>query len=156
MDNHEMIRQLLKCYETKRLLRDSKHHEYYNKNKREDLWREISQPMKLPVKDLKKKMTSLLRSHRRERSKENKSQVTGSGMFLLSQRFNSCSLKTNKILSCVHNCECTGLLLGCMTFSSESSQYYDILCCYDFCFYDNDCKINYWLHWVPREGHLSK
>ncbi|KAG8273161.1 hypothetical protein J6590_027496 [Homalodisca vitripennis] len=56
---------------------DSKHPEYYNKNKREDLWREISQSMNVSVKDLKKKMT-LLESYRRERSREKKSQVTGS------------------------------------------------------------------------------
>jgi len=78
-----MIGQLVKCYERKRLLWDSKHPEYYNKHKREDLWREISLSMNVSVKDLKKKMTLLLGSYRRERSREKKSQVTGSGMFII-------------------------------------------------------------------------
>ncbi|XP_031338805.1 uncharacterized protein LOC116167519 [Photinus pyralis] len=79
MDNHDVIRELVKCYESKRVLWDSKHPEYYNKNKREDLWREISVSMNISVKELKKKMTSLLGSYRREKSREKKSQVTGSG-----------------------------------------------------------------------------
>lgn len=83
MDNHDMIRELVKCYESRRLLWDSKNPEYYNKNKREDLWQEISVSMNVSVKELKKKMTSLLGSYRREKSREKKSQITGSGKFLI-------------------------------------------------------------------------
>lgn len=54
MEN-ELIHQIIKCYENQRLLWDSKHPEYYNKNKREDQWREIGIKVNVSVKELKKK-----------------------------------------------------------------------------------------------------
>ncbi|KAG8300552.1 hypothetical protein J6590_073769 [Homalodisca vitripennis] len=43
--------------------------------------------MNVSVKDLKKKITSLLGSYRRERSREKKSQVTGSALRMYVSRF---------------------------------------------------------------------
>lgn len=74
-----MIRKMVTLYKSKRLLWDSELPEYYNRNRREDVWREISLSMNVPVKELKKKMTSLLGSYRREKSREKKSLLRRSG-----------------------------------------------------------------------------
>ncbi|GBP40864.1 hypothetical protein EVAR_88925_1 [Eumeta japonica] len=48
-------------------------------NEKTDAWREISSKFNIPVKEIKKKVNSLLGSYRREKSREKKSFVTGSG-----------------------------------------------------------------------------
>ena len=79
----ESLRELVQLYESNRVLWDSKHSDYYNKCKREDAWRQISQQANIPVKDLKKKIQSLTGSFRREKSRVKKSQVTGSGKYFI-------------------------------------------------------------------------
>lgn len=49
---------------------------------REDTWKDIGNEMKMPVQDLKKKMTTLLASYRREKSRIKKSHITGSGTYI--------------------------------------------------------------------------
>lgn len=80
MDN-QSCRKLIQLYGTKELLWNSKDSSYHNKSLREDAWREISSEMGLPVPELKKKMTVLLSSYRREKWRISKSQITGSGNY---------------------------------------------------------------------------
>ena len=77
------IEKFIAIYQTKRLLWDTRDPEYHNRQKREDMWKEISTKLNIPAKELKAKMTSLMGSFRRERSRERKSFVTGSGMYLI-------------------------------------------------------------------------
>ncbi|KAF9406810.1 hypothetical protein HW555_012949 [Spodoptera exigua] len=69
----------MSLYGTNKLLWNSKSASYHNKSLREDAWREISSEMGVPVPELKKKMTVLLSSYRREKRRISKSQITGSG-----------------------------------------------------------------------------
>ncbi|KAF5271250.1 hypothetical protein FQR65_LT17668 [Abscondita terminalis] len=78
MDN-ETCRVLIKLYGTKDLLWNSKSPHYHNKSLRQDAWNEISSIMVVPVPELKKKMTTLMASYRREKSRIGKSLITGSG-----------------------------------------------------------------------------
>jgi len=48
---------------------------------REDAWNEISSVMNIPVPELKKKMSALQASYRREKSRISKSLITGSGKY---------------------------------------------------------------------------
>lgn len=66
-------------YSAKELLWNPKHANYHNKSLREDAWKDISGTMKIPVAELKKKMTSLLACYRREKSRIKQSHITGSG-----------------------------------------------------------------------------
>lgn len=52
---------------------------YFNRNKREDGWNQISLECNFPTSTVKAKMKALLGSYRSEKSRENKSRVTGSG-----------------------------------------------------------------------------
>lgn len=78
MDKEDSIR-LIQLYGSFKMLWDSKDPDHLNKSKREDCWRKISKEMKLPVPELKKKLDSLTGSYRREKSKQRKSYITGSG-----------------------------------------------------------------------------
>lgn len=78
MDKEDSIR-LIQLYGSFKMLWDSKDPDHLNKSKREDCWRKISNEMKLPVPELKKKLDSLTGSYRREKSKQRKSYITGSG-----------------------------------------------------------------------------
>ncbi|XP_060844852.1 uncharacterized protein LOC132924505 [Rhopalosiphum padi] len=78
MDN-EKCRVLIQLYGAKDFLWNSKSPLYHNKSVREDAWKEISSVMNIPAVELKKKMTTLLTSYRREKSRIAKSLITGSG-----------------------------------------------------------------------------
>lgn len=80
MDN-EKCRVLIQLYGAKDFLWNSKSPLYHNKSVREDAWKEISSVMNIPVFELKKKMTTLLASYRREKSRIAKSLITGSGKY---------------------------------------------------------------------------
>ncbi|CAF4947320.1 unnamed protein product [Pieris macdunnoughi] len=77
MDN-EKCRILIQLYSAKEFLWNSKSTQYHNKSLRYDAWIEISKKMDIPIPDLKKKMTTLLASYRREKSRIAKSCRTGS------------------------------------------------------------------------------
>ncbi|XP_030762990.1 uncharacterized protein LOC115887665 [Sitophilus oryzae] len=76
-----IIRRLVKLYGCHRSLWDPKHCDYYNKSRREAVWNEISRNTNVPAKELKRKMTSLLGSYRREKSREKKSRINGLGVY---------------------------------------------------------------------------
>lgn len=78
MDNEKCL-VLIRLYGAKDFLWNSKSPLYHNKTLREDAWNEISTLMNLPVAELKKKMTTLQASYRREKSRVAKSLITGSG-----------------------------------------------------------------------------
>ncbi|CAK1600763.1 unnamed protein product [Parnassius mnemosyne] len=78
MDN-QSCRKLIQLYGSKDLLWNTKNRFYHKKALREDAWREISAEMGVSVPELKKKMTVLLSSYRREKWRISKSQITGSG-----------------------------------------------------------------------------
>lgn len=78
MDNEKCI-ELIKLYENQRHLWDPTSPHHYNKQLKEDSWKIISKEMKLPISEVKKKITSLCGSFRREKSRHKKSLVTGSG-----------------------------------------------------------------------------
>lgn len=82
MDN-QSSRKLIQLCGTKELLWNSKSSSYHNKSLREDACREVSSEMGVPVPELKKKMTVLLSSYRREKWRISKSQITGSGHSIL-------------------------------------------------------------------------
>lgn len=81
--SNEDVVTLIQRYEFHRCLWDSTLINYRNKDLREDAWKAISNEMKIPVGLLQKKMTTLLATNRKERSKIKKSLVTGSGMILI-------------------------------------------------------------------------
>lgn len=81
--SNEDVVMLIQRYEFYRCLWDNTLINYRNKDLREDAWKAISNEMKIPVGLLKKKMTTLLASNRKERSKIKKSLVTGSGMIFI-------------------------------------------------------------------------
>nr|CAH7723793.1 unnamed protein product [Callosobruchus chinensis] len=66
---------LIGLYESDIVLWDPKYEQYFSRQKKEDAWRDISISMEIDVEEIKKKMTSLLGSFRRERSKEKISSV---------------------------------------------------------------------------------
>ncbi|CAF4890325.1 unnamed protein product [Pieris macdunnoughi] len=78
MDKEQCLK-LIRLYGEYRRLWDAQCPDYTNRGLREDAWRKISQEMNLPIAELKKKMDSLLGSYRREKSREKKSRITGSG-----------------------------------------------------------------------------
>lgn len=82
MDKEQCLK-LIQLYGEYRRLWDAQCPDYTNRGLREDAWRKISQEMNLPIADLKKKMDSLLGSYRREKSREKKSRITGSGIYYL-------------------------------------------------------------------------
>lgn len=82
MDKEQCLK-LIRLYGEYRRLWDAQCPDYTNRGLREDAWRKISQEMNLPIAELKKKMDSLLGSYRREKSREKKSRITGSGIYYL-------------------------------------------------------------------------
>nr|CAH7768586.1 unnamed protein product [Callosobruchus chinensis] len=78
MDQESSIR-LIELYQTYRFLWDAKDKHHHNKTRREDACKEISEKIQYPVPVLKAKMKTLMGSYRSEKSRENKSRVTGSG-----------------------------------------------------------------------------
>lgn len=81
MWTNEKCVMLISLYESKRVLWDAKYEQYFNKQKKADAWRSISISMEIDVDEIKKKMTSLLGSFRRERSKVKRSMTTGKGTY---------------------------------------------------------------------------
>jgi hypothetical protein len=57
---------LIQLCKSKYVLWNSKNANYHNKCIREDAWKDVDDEMKMPVQYLKKKMTTLLASYRRE------------------------------------------------------------------------------------------
>ncbi|XP_039293962.1 uncharacterized protein LOC111054211 [Nilaparvata lugens] len=78
MDNNEVFN-LIDGYRRLPILWDTKNPKYMNRNLREDAWKELSEISRTSVKDVKKKIASLLGSYRREKSRHKSSLVTGSG-----------------------------------------------------------------------------
>lgn len=66
----------MKFYKSEEVLWNSKSANYHNKSILEDSWKETGDEMKIPVQDLKRKMTTLLTSYRREKFRIKKSQIT--------------------------------------------------------------------------------
>ncbi|XP_069355445.1 uncharacterized protein [Maniola hyperantus] len=88
MEDIQVIRKAVKLYETNRCLWDPKQKHYFNKISREMIWRRISAEVNIPVPEVKKKLTSLLGSYRREKSRENKSKLrSGTGKVYKSKWF---------------------------------------------------------------------
>ncbi|KAH9640870.1 hypothetical protein HF086_015209, partial [Spodoptera exigua] len=58
---------------------DPKDPKYLNKNQWEVSWRQISAQINMPVKAVTNKTVSFCGSYRREKSREKKSRLTGSG-----------------------------------------------------------------------------
>lgn len=79
MGSQEESIRLIQLYSTYNALWDPKDPKYLNKNQREDSWRQISAQINMSVKEVKNKMVSLCGSYRREKSREKKSRITGSG-----------------------------------------------------------------------------
>ncbi|PNF25136.1 hypothetical protein B7P43_G01993 [Cryptotermes secundus] len=86
MENKKCLT-LIQLYKSKEVLWNSKSANYYNKSIREDAWKDIGDEMKMPVQDLKKRMTSLLASYRREKSRIKKSHITAAGTVYVSKWF---------------------------------------------------------------------
>lgn len=80
MGSQEESIRLIQLYSTYNALWDPKDPKYLNKNQREESWRQISAQINMPVKEVKNEMVSLCGSYRREKSREKKSRITGSGM----------------------------------------------------------------------------
>ncbi|CAH0591441.1 unnamed protein product [Chrysodeixis includens] len=78
MGSQEESIRLIQLYSTYNALWDPKDPKYLNKNQR-DSWRQISAQINMTVKGVKNKMVSLCGSYRREKSREKKSRITGSG-----------------------------------------------------------------------------
>ncbi|PNF29987.1 hypothetical protein B7P43_G06964, partial [Cryptotermes secundus] len=64
-------------YKSKAVLWNSKSANCRNKIIREDAWKDKGDEMKMAVQDLKNKMTTLLASYRREKSRIKESHITG-------------------------------------------------------------------------------
>lgn len=79
MDTQEASINLIRLYASHIMLWDPKNPKYLNKGQREDAWKQIALETRCTVSDTKKKMESLLGSYRREKSREKKSRITGSG-----------------------------------------------------------------------------
>lgn len=86
MDNETAIK-LIKLYEGHRVLWDPLNKKFYDKNVKQDAWNDISSKLGIAVDAIKKKMTSLTGSYRREKSRHKNSLATGSGNFFV----NSCN-----------------------------------------------------------------
>lgn len=70
---------LIQLYERNPILWDAQNVQHYNKNLKNDAWKSIGKEMAEDEDVIKKKMTSLLGSFRREKSKIKNSLRTGKG-----------------------------------------------------------------------------
>lgn len=77
--NKDQCLKLISLYGVNTWLWNASDPNYTNRGLREDAWLNISREMNVPVPDLKKKMGSLMGCFRREKSREKKSRLTGSG-----------------------------------------------------------------------------
>lgn len=77
--NKEDVILLIREYEKRKVLWDSRDKWHFNKNRKNDAWNEIAKCIKIDVEDAKKKISSLLGSFRREKAKGRKTLVTGNG-----------------------------------------------------------------------------
>ncbi|KAJ8723166.1 hypothetical protein PYW08_003078 [Mythimna loreyi] len=73
--NQEQTIRLIQRYREQRLLWDTKHPHHLSAKMRKESWMKIASEFKWPVSVLKKKMASLLGSHRRELHREKKSRI---------------------------------------------------------------------------------
>lgn len=76
MSQEQTIR-LIQRYGEQRLLWDKKHPKHLNIEHRRECWAKIATEYKWPTAVLKKKIASLLGSHRRELHRERKSRIRG-------------------------------------------------------------------------------
>lgn len=79
----ETVLQFIAMYRTKTVLWDPTDKDYYKKHMKEDAWQNIAISVGKMADVCKKKLVSLLASHRREKAKENASTGTGKGKFWL-------------------------------------------------------------------------
>lgn len=77
--SHEVIEKLVNMYRQRPELWNPKNNNYHIKNKKHDAWAEIASELCCDVVAVKAKMTSLLSSYRREKSKTKNSMGTGKG-----------------------------------------------------------------------------
>lgn len=77
--NKEDVIILIQEYEKHKVLWDSKDKWHFNKNKKNDAWKEIAKCTEIDIEDAKKKMSSLLGSFRREKAKGRMTLGTGKG-----------------------------------------------------------------------------
>lgn len=75
--NRRQVQQVAELYREKRELWDIKDDHYHIKNKKNDAWQWIAEGMGCNVDEVKKKITSLLSSYRRERMNMKKSMLSG-------------------------------------------------------------------------------
>ncbi|KPJ10492.1 hypothetical protein RR48_09626 [Papilio machaon] len=84
MDN-DKCRKLIQLYGANEFMWNSKSPQYHNKLLRLQTWVEISKQLDVPIPELKKKMTVLLASYRREKSRIVKSLSSGKGEVYVSK-----------------------------------------------------------------------
>lgn len=102
--SQEKILQFIEQYRKKPMLWNAQDPQYFNKFKKHDGWQELAVEFETTQEECKRKMTSLLASLRREKSKISKSSSTGKGKFffkLISIKFRlflylSCNLSSAK------------------------------------------------------------
>ena len=85
--NNDQCRVLIQKYESHRVLWDVKLKNYHNKEYREDAWKTISNEMQIPVCELKRKMTALMGSYRREKSRRKRRLRSAEGGIYTSKWF---------------------------------------------------------------------
>lgn len=79
--NEESTLLLIETYRNYEILWDTKHPLYYNKIRKNDAWEEVAKQLGTTDEACKKKMTSVLATLRREKSKIKKSEGTGKGTY---------------------------------------------------------------------------
>ncbi|XP_033342858.1 uncharacterized protein LOC117229980 isoform X2 [Megalopta genalis] len=77
--NNEGAMKLIDAYKKRDIIWDPKHYQHFNKYKKFDAWKEISQEVGRSVDECRRKMERLLSSFRRENMKIRKSIGTGKG-----------------------------------------------------------------------------
>lgn len=77
--DQEICMQLINEYKNKEVLWNPRDSAYYNKIKKEDAWRELSEKIGKSSEEVKKKIESLKGSYRREKARVKTSMGTGKG-----------------------------------------------------------------------------
>ncbi|KAL4714326.1 hypothetical protein ACJJTC_009678 [Scirpophaga incertulas] len=79
MWSDEQSLELISLYQGKPVIWDPKNPDYFKKNLKADAWSDIAHLLEKDVEECKKKMISLLASHRREKGKVKKGHSSGKG-----------------------------------------------------------------------------
>lgn len=85
----EVVLAFIDCVFRHEAVWNRQHPEYKNIHHRNDEWNDIAAEMDQPIDELKEKWASLQSIYRKYRSKLNRSMVTGSGMYFLSESNNN-------------------------------------------------------------------